>query len=96
VRIARKAIETSTKFGKHRWVIERSIAWLFGYRRLSIRYERHANLFCTFLTLAAMFTCYKNLPGFRLLLSDLVQAQDRRRISEKAQSLWRLLPAFPQ
>lgn len=42
VRIARKGIESSTKLGKHRWVIERSIAWLFGYHRLAIRYERYA------------------------------------------------------
>jgi transposase len=39
-RIARKGIESSTTLGKHRWVIERSIAWLLGYRRLTIRYER--------------------------------------------------------
>lgn len=61
VRIARKGIETSTKLGKHRWVIERSIAWLFGYRRLTIRYERYANHFSAFLTLAAALTCYKKL-----------------------------------
>jgi transposase len=61
VRIARKGIESSQKLGKHRWVIERTIAWLFGYRRLTIRYERHANLFCAFLTLAATLTCYKKL-----------------------------------
>jgi transposase len=61
VRIARKGIETSKKLGKHRWVIERSIAWLFGYRRLAIRYDRHANHFCAFLTLAATLTCYKKL-----------------------------------
>jgi hypothetical protein len=36
-------------------------AWLFGYRRLSIRYERKANHFCAFLTLAATLTCYKKL-----------------------------------
>ena len=60
-RIARKGIESSDKLGKHRWVIERSIAWLFGYRRLTIRYERHAHLFCAFLTLAAVLTCYKKL-----------------------------------
>ena len=42
-------------------MIERSIAWLFGYRRLTIRYERHAHLFCAFLTLAAVLTCYKKL-----------------------------------
>jgi transposase len=61
VRIARKGIESSTKLGKHRWVIERSIAWLFGYHRLGIRFERHANHFCAFLTLAAALTCYKKL-----------------------------------
>ena len=61
VRIARKGIETSKKLGKHRWVIERSIAWLFGFRRLTIRYERHANHFSAFLTLAATLTCYKKL-----------------------------------
>lgn len=61
VRIARKGIETSKKLGKHRWVIERSIAWLFGYRRLTIRYERKANHFNAFLTLAATLTCYKKL-----------------------------------
>ena len=33
-------------------------AWL---HRLAIRYERHAHLFCAFLTLAAALTCYKKL-----------------------------------
>lgn len=61
VRIARKGIETSKKLGRHRWVIERTIAWLFNYRRLSIRYERKANHFMAFLTLAATLTCYKKL-----------------------------------
>lgn len=60
-RLARKSIESSEKLGCHRWVIERSIAWLFGYRRLTVRYERHAPLFCAFLTLAAALTCYKKL-----------------------------------
>jgi len=49
VRIARKGIETSTKLGRHRWVvIERTISWLFGYRRLHTRYERKANHFSAF------------------------------------------------
>ena len=60
-RLARKGIESSTKLGRHRWVIERTIAWLFGYRRLTIRYERYGTLFCGFLTLAAALTCYKKL-----------------------------------
>ncbi|GAA3573285.1 hypothetical protein GCM10022222_67000 [Amycolatopsis ultiminotia] len=50
VRIARKGIEPRTKLGTHRWVIERSIAWLFGYHRLTTRYERYANHFCAFPT----------------------------------------------
>jgi IS5 family transposase len=61
VRIARKGIESSQKLGKHRWVIERSIAWLFGYHRLAIRYDRYADHFCAFLTLAASLTCFKKL-----------------------------------
>jgi len=52
-RIARRGIETSDRLGRHRWVIERSLAWLTGYRRLTIRYERSARLFTAFLTLAA-------------------------------------------
>ncbi len=61
VRIARKGVESSTKLGKHRWVIERCIAWLFGYRRLTIRYERKASHFLAFLTLGAALTCHKKL-----------------------------------
>ncbi len=59
VRIARKGVETSEKLGRHRWVIERTISWLTGYRRLTIRYERKASHFLAFLTLAAAITCYK-------------------------------------
>lgn len=41
-RIARKGVESKEKLGKHRWVIERTFAWLARYRRLTIRYERLA------------------------------------------------------
>jgi transposase len=61
VRIARKGIETSEKLGRHRWVIERAISWLTGYRRLTIRYERKASHLLAFHTLAAALTCYKKL-----------------------------------
>jgi transposase len=60
-RIARRGIETSERLGRHRWVIERSLAWLTGCRRLPLRYERSARLFAAFLTLAAALTCYKKL-----------------------------------
>jgi IS5 family transposase len=60
-RIARRGIETSKRLGRHRWVVERSLAWLTGYRRRTLRYERCARLFTAFLTLAAALTCYKKL-----------------------------------
>jgi transposase len=59
--IARRGIDSSERLGRHRWVIERSFAWLTGYRRLALRYERSARLFAAFLTLAATLTCYKKL-----------------------------------
>jgi transposase len=60
-RIARRGIDSSERLGRHRWVIERSFAWLTGYRRLTLRHERSARLFAAFLTLAATLTCYKKL-----------------------------------
>ena len=60
-RIARRGIERNDRLGRHRWRIERTISWLFGYRRLTIRYERKANHFAAFLSLAATLTCYKRL-----------------------------------
>ncbi|MGY5137565.1 IS5 family transposase [Streptomyces nigrescens] len=37
-RIARKGIESSTRLGRHRWVVERTVSWLAGCRRLHRRY----------------------------------------------------------
>jgi transposase len=53
VRIARKGIDTNQKLGRHRWVIERTMAWLTGYRRLTLRHERKATHFLAFLILGA-------------------------------------------
>jgi transposase len=61
VRIARKGIESSERLGRRRWVIERTISWLSGYRRLSPRYERHPRNYLAFLRLAAAICCYKRL-----------------------------------
>jgi len=44
---------------QRRWHIERSISWLFNYRRLVVRYERHSLLFLGFLELACVFTILK-------------------------------------
>lgn len=60
VRIARKGIESGERLGRRRWVIERTISWLSGYRRLSPRDERHPrNYLAAFLGLAAAICCYK-------------------------------------
>ncbi|MFE5027980.1 transposase [Streptomyces sp. NPDC056656] len=60
-RIARPGIESGERLGRHRWKIERSIAWLFGYRRPTVRYERKGSHFLAFLGLAAALTRYKKL-----------------------------------
>ena len=51
-RIARRGIESSDRLGRHRWKAERTIAWLFGCRRLRIRYERASERFWAFGMLA--------------------------------------------
>jgi transposase len=61
-RIARRGIENSTHLGRHRWVVERTIAWLTGCRRLHRRYERKPDHFLAFTALAAALICYRRLP----------------------------------
>jgi transposase len=51
-RIARPGIESSARLGRHRWVVERTLAWLARFRRLAIRYERRADIHLAFTTLA--------------------------------------------
>ncbi|MEV5429265.1 IS5 family transposase [Streptomyces sp. NPDC052701] len=60
-RIARPGIESSKRLGRHRWKIGRSIPWLFGYRRLTVRYERKGSHFLAFPGLAVALTCCKKL-----------------------------------
>ncbi len=60
-RIARRGLDTSERLGRYRWKIERTLAWLTGHRRLTLRYERKAHHFTAFLTLAAALACWKKL-----------------------------------
>jgi hypothetical protein len=41
-------------------VVERSLAWLVGYRRLQVRYERRADILLGFLYLACALICLKS------------------------------------
>jgi transposase len=62
VRIARRGIESSARLGRYRWVVERTLAWLARYRRLTIRYELRAEIHQAFLTLGCALICFTNLP----------------------------------
>jgi hypothetical protein len=42
-------------------VVERSLAWLVGYRRLQVRYERHAEVLFGFVCLACALICLRSL-----------------------------------
>lgn len=63
-RIARRGIESSQRLGKHRWVIERTFAWLNRFRRLAIRYERRADIHLAFTTLACALVCLNQVRRF--------------------------------
>jgi IS5 family transposase len=56
-RIARRGTDPSERLGQHRWVVERSLAWLLGFRRLGMRYERRADLLQGLLHLACTLSC---------------------------------------
>lgn len=60
-RIARRRVESSTRLGRHRWVVERTQAWLLGFRRLQVRYERSADLLVGLLHLACALICARTL-----------------------------------
>jgi transposase len=65
VRIARKGVDSSARLGRHRWVVERTLAWLARYRRLTVRYERRADIHQAFLTLGCCLICFTTLQkGF--------------------------------
>lgn len=60
-RIARRGVESSARLGRHRWVVERTVAWLGRCRRLARRYERKAEHFLAFVGIAAALICYDQL-----------------------------------
>lgn len=60
-RIARRGVDASDGFGKHRWVVERTLSWLHRFRRLRILYERRSELHQAFLDLACALICWQQL-----------------------------------
>jgi IS5 family transposase len=57
-RIGRRGLDSSERLGRHRWVAERTLAWLNRYRRLKVRYERLADVHQAFLSLGCALVCW--------------------------------------
>ena len=60
-RIARRGVESSERLGRHRWKVERTLAWVLAFRRLTVRYDRHAASVLAFLHLACVLICLRFL-----------------------------------
>jgi IS5 family transposase len=60
-RIARRGIESSTRLGRHRWRVERTLSWLSCYRRLGVRWDRGSERFFAFVLLACALVCFNRL-----------------------------------
>jgi transposase len=61
VRIARRGIEDSSRLGRVRWVVERTMSWLLDFRRLALRYDRTESTVTALLSLACALICHRRL-----------------------------------
>jgi transposase len=59
--IARRDTAHGSGLGKVRWVVERTISWLKGLRRLRVRYDRQSVIQEAWNTLAACVICFRLL-----------------------------------
>jgi len=60
-RIARRGVERSDRLGRHRWKVERTLAWLNRCRRLTVRYERREDIHLAFTTLGCALVCFNQI-----------------------------------
>jgi transposase len=63
-RIARRGIDSSQRLGRHRWIVERTHAWLNRARRLVVRYERRSDIHLAFVTLGCALVCLSQIRRF--------------------------------
>jgi transposase len=59
--IAKRRTPHGSGLGKVRWVVERTISWLKGLRRLRVRYDRLGVIMDAWTTLAASVICFRIL-----------------------------------
>ncbi len=62
--IAKRGDPHGTGLGVFRYVVERTIAWLHGFRRLRIRWERRDDIHEAFLGLAVCVITHRHVQGF--------------------------------
>ena len=60
-RIATRNTPHGSGLGRARWVVERTISWLKGLRRMRVRYDRLGVMRDAFTTLAASVICFRIL-----------------------------------
>jgi transposase len=60
-RIARRGVESSVRLGRHRWVVERTISWQQGFRRLRVRDEKRDDIHEALVHLANAMICWGRL-----------------------------------
>ena len=63
-RIARKGVDGSQRLGRHRWVVERTHAWMARLRRLAVRYEEREDIHLAFVTLGCALVCLNQIKRF--------------------------------
>lgn len=61
--IAKRRTAHGSGLGRVRWVVERTFAWLHGFRRLLVRCDRLARVHEAFLRLACALVCRRRLGG---------------------------------
>ncbi|MFD3537488.1 IS5 family transposase [Streptomyces sp. NPDC058664] len=59
--IARRSVPHGSGLGNHRWVVERTIAWLHGFWRLGVRWERRNDIHEAFLGLATCLNTHRHV-----------------------------------
>jgi transposase len=62
-RIARRGVESSARLSRYRWVVERTISWQQGGRRLRVRHEKRGDIHEARVHLANASNCWGKLDG---------------------------------
>jgi transposase len=61
--IARRGSSHGSGLGRHRWVVERTFAWLHQFKRLLVRYDRRHEIHEAFLAIGCCLVCFRRLQN---------------------------------